>query len=154
MNKLRLTVLATGLALLLPVAGYAQSISEVNAMDPEDRRAYMESMSPQERQQMRNKWREELQSMPEEERKAINKNMAADRPGGKRNREAMRQRWEAMSDEERAAAREKKAQRKQQRREKWESMSDEERAAARQKRADRKPRQKRQKSEENLSRSD
>ena len=50
----------------------------------------------------------------------------------------MRERWDAMSDEERAAAKDKRRDKGDARRERWESMSEEERAAAREKRGDRK----------------
>ena len=46
----------------------------------------------------------------------------------------MRERWESMSEEERAAARLKREQIRAQRREHWESMSEEERTAAREQR--------------------
>jgi hypothetical protein len=134
MQKLRLIILASGLALLLPVTGYTQSVSDIQDLSPEERRAYMESMSPDERAAMREKWRAELDAMPEEERRAMRERMAADRPEGQRNRAAMRERWESMSEEERAAARLKREQIRAQRREHWESMSEEERTAAREKR--------------------
>jgi hypothetical protein len=109
---------------LLPVTGYTQSVSDIQDLNPEERRAYMESMSPDERAAMRDKWRAELDAMPEEERRAMRERMAADRPEGQRNRAAMRER----------AARLKREQIRAQRREHWESMSEEERTAAREKR--------------------
>ena len=48
------------------------------------------------------------------------------------------ERWDAMSDAERAAAKEKRSDKGGGRRERWESMGEEERAAAREKRGDRK----------------
>jgi hypothetical protein len=137
MQKLRLILMASGLALLLPVTGYTQSISDLNDLSPEDRRAYMQSMSPDERSAMREKWRAELDAMPEEERQAMRESMAANRPEGARSRDARRERWESMSEEERADARRMREERMLQRREKWESMSDEERAAAREKKGNR-----------------
>lgn len=131
MQKLRLILMASGLALLLPVTGYTQSISDIKDLSPEDRRAYMQSMSPDERSAMRDRWRAELEAMPEDERRAFRESMAANRPEGARNRDARRERWESMSDEERSDARRMREERMLQRREKWESMSDEERAAAR-----------------------
>ena len=57
MHKSRLTLLASGLALALPVSGYAQSAADVESLSSEDRRAYLESMSPDERAAMAEKWR-------------------------------------------------------------------------------------------------
>jgi len=119
MQKIRLILLASGLALVMPISGYAQSISDIANLSPEDRRAYMESMSPDERAAMREKWHNERASMSDEERAAF-----------KANRRAQ---WESMSDEERAAIRAKRQENHAKRREKWQSMSDEERAAAREK---------------------
>jgi hypothetical protein len=99
MQKLRLIILASGLALLLPVTGYTQSVSDIQDLNPEERRAYMESMSPDERAAMRDKWRAELDAMPEEERRAMRERMAADRPEGQRNRAAMRERPEARANQ-------------------------------------------------------
>ena len=55
MQKLRLILLASGLALLVPATGFTQSLSDLQDLSPEDRRAYMESMSPDERAAMREK---------------------------------------------------------------------------------------------------
>ena len=77
MQKLRLIILASGLALLLPVTGYTQSVSDIQDLSPEERRAYMESMSPDERAAMREKWRAELDALPEDERRAMRESMAA-----------------------------------------------------------------------------
>jgi len=134
MKKFRLLLMVTGLTLLIPVAGIAQSVGEISELSPEDRRAYMQSMSEDERKAKRAEWRAEMQAMPEADRNAVREKMAADRPQrGGRDREAAREHWESMSDEERAAAKAQRQERKAQRRETWESMSDEERAAARQK---------------------
>lgn len=134
MRKFRLLFVIAGLSLLIPVAGMAQSVAEFSELSPEDRRAYMHSMSEEERQAKRTEWRAEMEALPEAERKAIREKMAANRPQrGGRDREAMRERWESMSDEERAAARAKRQQRKAERRAAWEAMSDEERAQHREK---------------------
>lgn len=134
MKKCRLLLMISGLSLLFPVAGIAQSVGEISELSPEDRRAYMQSMSEDERKAKRAEWRAELDAMPEADRKAIRKKMAADRPErGDGNREARRERWESLSDEERAAAKAQRQEKKAQRRAAWESMSDEERAAAREK---------------------
>jgi hypothetical protein len=129
MKKFRLMVMIFGMAMLVPVTGAAQSIGEISELSPEDRRAYMQSMSEEERQAKRAEWRAEMEAMPEADRNAIREKMGANRPqrGGK-DREAMRERWNSMSDEERAAAKAQRQQQKAQRREAWESMSDEERA--------------------------
>ncbi len=134
MKKFRLLIMMSGLALLLPVTGIAQSVSDISELSPEDRRAYMQSMSEDERRAKREEWRAQMQAMPEADRNAMREKMAASRPQrGNRDREAMRERWESMSDEERAAAKAQRQERKQQHREAWESMTDEERAAARDK---------------------
>ena len=89
---------------------------------------------------MTEKWRAEIAKMSDEEKEALRAQHAEQRGAGdhKRDREAMRQRWESMSDEERAAAKERHQARKAERRQRWESMSEEERAAVREKRGDRK----------------
>ena len=136
MQKFRLLLLASGLALLLPVAGYTQSVSDIAELGPEERRAYMETLSPDERAAMREKWRSEREALSDEERTALRERMAANRPEGAGNeskdRHAQRrEHWESMSEEERAAKRAARAEKKAQRREKWNAMSEEERAAAR-----------------------
>lgn len=60
MQTRRLILLASGLAMLLPVTGYAQSLAEIQDLSPEERRTYMDSMSPDERTAMREKWRNEF----------------------------------------------------------------------------------------------
>ena len=132
MKKFRLLIMMSGLTLLLPITGIAQSVSDLSELSPEDRRAYMQSMSQEERQAKREQWQAEMQGMPEADRKAMHEKMAANRPErGNRDRAAKRERWESMSDEERAAAKGQRQERKQQHREAWNSMTDEERAAAR-----------------------
>ena len=136
MQKLRLLLLASGLALLLPVTGYTQSVSDMADLSAEDRRTYMESMSPDERAAMREKWRSEREGLSDEERMALRERMAANRPegAGKKRKERHAQRreqWESMSEEERAAKRAARAEKKAQRRAQWDSMSEEERAEAR-----------------------
>jgi len=134
MKKFRLMIMMSGLALLLPVTGITQSVTDISELSPDDRRAYMQSMSDEERQAKREQWRAEMDAMPEADRKAMRKKMAANRPQrGSGDRAAMRERWESMSDEERAAAKVQRKERKAQRRETWNAMTDEERAAARQK---------------------
>jgi predicted Fe-S protein YdhL (DUF1289 family) len=139
MNKFRSLLMISGLSLLMPAAGIAQSVDEISELSPEDRRAYMQSMSEEERQAKRAEWRAQMEAMPEAERNAMREKMAANRPQrGGRDREAMRQRWESMSDEERAAAKAERHQKKAERRAAWESMSDEERAAVKAQRQERK----------------
>ena len=136
MQKLRLLLLASALALLLPVAGYTQSVSDIAELGPDERRAYMEALSPDERAAMREKWHSEREALSDEERMALRERMAANRPegAGKKHKERHAQRrehWESMSEEERATKRAAHAEKKAQRREQWESMSEEERAEAR-----------------------
>ncbi len=122
---------------LLPFAALAQSISEISELGPEERREYMQSMSKEERQAMREKWHDEMAALPQEERDTIRERMRANRPGGG-DRTAMRERWASMSDEERAAFKEQRKAEKAERRQHWESMSEEERAAVRAERKERK----------------
>ncbi|NCF72727.1 MAG: hypothetical protein GWP67_04385 [Gammaproteobacteria bacterium] len=138
MHTLQKILLASSLSILLPFAAYGQSINDLYGMSPEDRRTYMESMSDDERTAMREKWREEYENLPEEEKRAIREQRAASQDGRGRDREAMRQRWDSMSEEERAATKDRYQEQKERRREQWESMSDEERAAARASRGERK----------------
>jgi len=140
MRTIHKILLASCLSILLPFAAYGQSISDLQGMSPEDRRVYIESMSDDERTAMREKWRAEYENLPEEEKMAIREQRAANQKGraGGRDREAMRQRWDAMSEEERAAAKERRNAQNEKRRAQWESMSEEERAAARAKRGEQK----------------
>ena len=93
---------------------------------------------------MREKWRAEFEQLPDEQKAAIREQRQKQGAGGNRgrgrngDREAMRQRWESMSEEERAVAKEKFRANEQERRAKWESMSEEERAAMREKRGEHK----------------
>jgi hypothetical protein len=128
MHTIQKILIVSSLGLLLPLVASAQSVSEIRAMSPEDRRAYMESMSEEERDAKREQWRSEFDALPEEEKQAI-RNQRAERQD--RDREAMRERWDSMSDEERAAAKDRRRAREDERRKRWESMSDEEKAAAR-----------------------
>lgn len=133
MHTIQKILVISSLSLLLPFVASAQSISEIRAMSPEDRRAYMESMSEDERSAKRQQWRGEFDALPEEEKQAIREQRAERRDGEGRNRdrEAMRERWESMSDEERAAAKDRRRARDDERRERWDSMSEEEKATAR-----------------------
>lgn len=78
MTRRSLFITAASLALLLPLGASAQSIDDVDAMTPEDRRAYFEAMSPEERAVKRQEWRAQA-----------------------------KERWDSMTDEERAAARDR-----------------------------------------------
>jgi len=140
MRTIHKILLASSLSILLPFAAYGQSISDLQELSPEVRRTYMESMSDDERTAMREKWSAEYENLPEEEKKAIRENRAANQSGRNRgrDREAMRQRWDSMSEVERAAAKERRQGQTEKRRAQWESMSEEERAAAREQRGDRK----------------
>jgi hypothetical protein len=133
MHTIQKILVVSSLSLLLPCVASAQSISEMRAMSHEDRRSYMQSMSEDERAAKREQWRSDFDALPAQEQQAI-RNQRAERRDGKgrnRDREAMRERWESMSDEERAAAKDRRRGRDDQRRARWESMNDEEKAAAR-----------------------
>jgi len=109
MRNVRLIMMASGLA-LLPLAGMAQSIEKFHALSPEDRQTYMQSMSPDERRAMRDKWRAEMESKSDAERAAA--------------REQRRQKWESMSEEERAAMRQRRSEHRQGRQGKREQSAD------------------------------
>lgn len=87
--------LIVGLALAATTAAFAQSLEELQALSPEDRRAYIQAMSTDERSAMREKWRSEFDTLPAEEQQAIREQRRAER----------RERFESMSDEQRAAVR-------------------------------------------------
>ena len=61
--------LAAGV-LVSPIALQAQSLNEFHNMSREERRAYMESLSEQERQAKREQWRAERDAMSDDERAA------------------------------------------------------------------------------------
>ena len=63
MKTLRLIVAATGMALLLPMSGAAQSLDELSELDPETRRAYVESLSEDERKALREQRRARWEAM-------------------------------------------------------------------------------------------
>jgi hypothetical protein len=136
MRTIRNILMAFGLSLLLPLAASAQSLSDVQAMSKEDRRNYIESMSEDERSAMRGKWRAEYDQLSDEQKEAVRGQRSGhrDRNGRGGDREAMRQRWDSMSEEERSAAKDKFRASGEKRRAQWDSMSEEERAAAREKR--------------------
>jgi hypothetical protein len=129
MQTLRLIIAASGLALLLPAAAYAQSADEFDNMTPEQRREYVQGLSDAERQAWHEQRREQWAAMSDAERQAARKRLQERRDT---NRGAMREQWNSMSEEERSAAREKYQERREQRRETWNNLSAEERAAARQ----------------------
>ena len=58
-----LTVIGSAAVLALPVASPAQSLQEFHDLGPEERRAYWESLSEQERQAKREEWRSERDAM-------------------------------------------------------------------------------------------
>jgi hypothetical protein len=136
MRSIRKLLMAAGLCLLLPVAASAQSLSDVQAMSKEDRRNYIESMSEDERSAMRSKWRAEFEQLPEEQKAAIRAQRGGNRDGKGRtgDREAMQQRWDAMSEEERTEMAERRRANQEKRRAEWDAMSEEERAAVRENR--------------------
>ena len=137
MHTIHKILLIGGLYLIAPFSASAQSIQDLQAMSPEDKRIYMESMSPDERAAMQEKWRGEFENLSEEEKQVMRQQRSAARGDRERNRDrdAMRERWESMSDEERAAMKERRKAKEVERRARWEAMSEEERAAAREKRA-------------------
>jgi hypothetical protein len=133
MSTIQKILILSCLSLIAPSAVVAQSLNELQALSPEDRRAYFESMSEDERTAMSGKWRTEFDSLPDEQKQAIRDQRAREFGGRSRNRDraAMQDRWETMSEQERVVARERRQEMKQRRNERWESMSEDERAAAR-----------------------
>lgn len=119
--------LASVVALLLPIGVTAQSLTDFQQLSPEDRRAYIEAMSPEEREAKRNEWRGQRDAMSDEERQAMRDRHKAER--GDR-----RAQWDAMSDEERTAKREQMRGRRDEMRRRYDAMSPEERDAFREKR--------------------
>lgn len=119
--------LATAVALLVPVGVTAQSLTDFQQLSQEDRRAYIEAMSPQEREARRNEWRAQRDAMSDEERQAMRDRHRAER-------DDRRVQWDAMSDEERMAKREQMRGRRDEMRRRYDAMSPEERDAMRQKR--------------------
>ena len=116
--------------LLLPLGATAQSLSDLQELSPEDRRAYFEAMSPDERDAKRAELKRERDAMTPEQRDAVR----AQRDAKHAERRA---KWESLSDEEREAKREQMRSRRAEMRERYESMSPEEREAARQHRGER-----------------
>jgi hypothetical protein len=113
MQTLRLSCAATVVALALPLAASAQSLDDLRDMSPQERRDYIENLSPEAREALR----------AERDRKHAQR---------AENRAAMREHWQSMSAEEREAARQKHREDAARRRQHWDSMSDEDKAAARQ----------------------
>jgi hypothetical protein len=86
MTRRSLFITVASLALLLPLGASAQSIDDLESMTPEDRRAYFDAMSPDERRAKREEWRAQA-----------------------------KERWDAMSEEEREAAKDRRRQHRQKR---------------------------------------
>ena len=63
--------LAAVAALLMPLAATAQSMSDLQELSPEDRRAYFEAMSPEEREAKRTELKAERDAMSDEERQVL-----------------------------------------------------------------------------------
>ena len=127
----RFIAVALSSALLaLPLGLQAQSFAEFHDMSPEAKRAYMHSLSEQERQAKREQWRAERDAMSDEERAAMHAERMA-------RREEMRARWNELSEEEKQARREAMRAHREERRALWDSMSPEERAAMREQRGGR-----------------
>ena len=127
----RSILLALSAALLvLPLGLQAHTLKEFHNLSPDDKRAYLDSLSEQERVTKREQWRAERDAMSDEERAAMHAERAA-------RKEEMRARWNALTDEEKQARREAMRAHREERRAMWESMSPEERAAMRESRGGR-----------------
>jgi len=119
-----LTIALSAALLALPLGLQAQSLSEFHNMSPDEKRAYMDSLSEQERQAKREQWRAERDAMSAEERATMHAERMA-------RREEMRAHWNELSEEEKQARREAMRAHREERRAMWDSMSPEERAAMR-----------------------
>lgn len=119
-----LAVALSSALLALPLALPAHSLAEFHNLGPDEKRAYMDSLSEQERQAKREQWRAERDAMSDEERAAMHAERMA-------RREEMRARWNELSEEEKQARREAMRAHREERRAMWESMSPDERAAMR-----------------------
>ena len=119
-----LALALTSALLAVPVAAQAQSLSDFHNLPHEEKRAYWDSLSEQERQAKREQWRAEREAMSDEERAAMHAERMA-------RREEMRAQWNTLSDEEKQARRDAMRAHREERRAMWESMSPEERAAVR-----------------------
>ena len=86
MNTLRLILAASGLALLLPSVSFADLADGLDEMSPEQRREYIENLSEEDRQKLRDQKRAEWQAMSDEERRAARQRYERDREA---NREAI-----------------------------------------------------------------
>ncbi len=91
-------------ALLLPLGAFAQTLTDIDALSPEDRRAYFQAMSDEERAAKREQLHKEWEALPDEQKQAMREKRNAARD---ERRAAQREKWQSMSDEERQAAREK-----------------------------------------------
>ncbi len=118
------TAALTAALLALPLGLQAQSFSEFHEMSPEQKRAYLDSLSEQELQAKREQWRAERDAMSDDERAAMHAERMA-------RREEMRARWNELSEEEKQARREAMRAHREERRAMRESLSPDERAAMR-----------------------
>ena len=123
-SRRSIAVALSAMLLTLPLALQAQSLTEFHNMSPDEKRAYMDSLSEQERLAKREQWRAERDAMSDEERAAMHAERMA-------KREEMRAHWNALSDEEKQAKREAMRAHREERRTMWEAMSPDERAAMR-----------------------
>ena len=94
-----LAVALSSALLALPLCLHAHSLAEFHDLSPDEKRAYMDGLSEQERQAKREQWRAERDAMSDEERAAMHAERMA-------RREEMRARWNELSEEEKAARRE------------------------------------------------
>ena len=122
--------LAAAVALFLPLGATAQSLSELEELSHEDRRAWFEAMSPDERAAKRAELIAERDAMSDEDRQAMRDRRRA-------SHDQRRAEWDSLSDEERAAKREQMRGRRDEMRQRFESMSPEEREAFKQQRRER-----------------
>lgn len=100
MQRLRSILATTGLALLLPAAGMAQTPDDLADMTPEERREYVRGLSDEERQALREQQRARRENMSDEEREAV-------RQQRKERKQQRRETWNDMTEEEKAAARQR-----------------------------------------------
>ena len=122
--------LAAAVALFLPLGATAQSLTDLEGMSHEDRRAWFEAMSPDEREAKRAELMAERDAMSDEDRQAMRDRRRA-------SHDQRRAEWDSLSDAERDAKREQRRSRHEEMRQRFESMSPEEREAFKQQRRER-----------------
>ena len=64
-------ILIATAVLLLPLGAFAQTLTDIEALSPEDRRAYFQAMSDEERAAKREQLHKEWEALPDEQKQAM-----------------------------------------------------------------------------------